>query len=53
VFPGAIDYIFLSRGDFQVEKAYLIGDAPAPDDPTLYPSDHFGLCAVLSAAVKG
>jgi endonuclease/exonuclease/phosphatase family metal-dependent hydrolase len=50
VFPGAIDYIFLSRGDFQVEKSYLIGDAPAPDDPTLYPSDHFGVCAIVSAA---
>ncbi len=51
--PKAIDYIFLSKGDFQVEKATLVGDAPAPDDPTLYPSDHFGICALVSLSREG
>lgn len=42
--PGCLDYIWL-RGDIAVESCALAFDRPAIDDPTLYPSDHFGLAA--------
>jgi endonuclease/exonuclease/phosphatase family metal-dependent hydrolase len=43
--PGALDYIFLSKGDFMIRDCSVIGDDPAADDPSLYPSDHFGIAA--------
>ena len=42
--PGCLDYIWV-RGAIKVATATLAFDRPAPEDPTLYPSDHFGLAA--------
>jgi endonuclease/exonuclease/phosphatase family metal-dependent hydrolase len=42
--PGCLDYIWV-RGPITVESCRLAFDRPAVDDPTLYPSDHFGLSA--------
>src|SRR5262245_33860283 len=44
--PDCMDYIWV-RGAVAVESARLSFDRPAPGDPTLYPSDHFGLAARL------
>ena len=40
-----IDYIFLSKSDFSIENCTLIGNQQLTEDPVLYPSDHFGVCA--------
>lgn len=50
--PGCYDYIWL-RGEVAVESCRLAFEAPAADDPTLYPSDHFGLSAVLRVGRAG
>lgn len=42
--PGCLDYIWV-RGAITVESCRLAFDRPAIGDPTLYPSDHFGLSA--------
>jgi hypothetical protein len=42
--PGCLDYIWL-RGPITVESCRLAFNRPAVDDPTLFPSDHFGLSA--------
>jgi endonuclease/exonuclease/phosphatase family metal-dependent hydrolase len=42
-----IDYIFYDPRVFTVENAWVTANQPHPADPTLYPSDHFGLGAVL------
>ena len=42
--PGCLDYIWV-RGAVEVEDCRLAFDRPAVTDPTLYPSDHFGLAA--------
>ena len=42
--PSCLDYIWM-RGAIEVEDARLVFDRPATGDPTLYPSDHFGLAA--------
>lgn len=42
--PGCLDFIWV-RGPITVESCGLAFDRPAVDDPTLYPSDHFGLSA--------
>jgi endonuclease/exonuclease/phosphatase family metal-dependent hydrolase len=42
--PSCLDYIWV-RGAVEVEDARLVFDRPAAGDPTLYPSDHFGLAA--------
>ena len=44
---GTLDYIFVDR-HFRVLSCDLVLNAPAEDDPTLYPSDHVGLCATLA-----
>jgi endonuclease/exonuclease/phosphatase family metal-dependent hydrolase len=44
--PGCLDYIWV-RGPITVESCRVAFDRPAVDDPTLYPSDHFGLVATL------
>lgn len=44
---GCLDYIFVSSGICQVPEARIFCDEPAPDDDTLYPSDHVGLLATL------
>ncbi|MFN8527993.1 MAG: endonuclease/exonuclease/phosphatase family protein [Anaerolineae bacterium] len=45
--PMAIDYIFFNPSGFEVLNAHMIGTKAADHDPTLYPSDHFGLAAEL------
>ncbi|MEO7717258.1 MAG: endonuclease/exonuclease/phosphatase family protein [Capsulimonas sp.] len=45
-----IDYIFTSPS-IHVHDVRLICDEPSPDDPTLYPSDHYGLMATISITV--
>lgn len=42
--PSCLDYIWV-RGSVAVEEARVVFDRPAVGDPTLYPSDHFGLAA--------
>ena len=37
-----IDYIFCTPS-FRVTDARLIANTPHPDNPLLYPSDHYGL----------
>ncbi len=44
--PDCLDYIWL-RGAAAVEDARVVFDRPAVSDPTIYPSDHFGLAAHL------
>jgi endonuclease/exonuclease/phosphatase family metal-dependent hydrolase len=44
--PECLDYVWI-RGDVRVISARLVFDRPAVDDPTLYPSDHFGIAARL------
>ena len=44
--PDCLDYIWL-RGGIRVVSASLVFDRPGADDPTLYPSDHFGIAAHL------
>ena len=44
--PGCLDYIWV-RGRISVPSCRVVFDRPAVDDPTLYPSDHFGLAATL------
>ncbi|MFL5681009.1 MAG: endonuclease/exonuclease/phosphatase family protein [Chloroflexota bacterium] len=45
--PGCLDYIWVS-GSARVESCRVVFDRPAVGDPTLYPSDHFGLSAQLT-----
>jgi endonuclease/exonuclease/phosphatase family metal-dependent hydrolase len=45
--PGTFDYIFVSRRGIRVMEARVAFNRPHADDPTLYPSDHFGLLARL------
>ena len=42
--PDCLDYIWV-RGAVEVDDARLVFDRAAAGDPTLYPSDHFGLAA--------
>jgi endonuclease/exonuclease/phosphatase family metal-dependent hydrolase len=44
--PDCLDYVWV-RGAVEVEDARLVFDRPAAEDPTLYPSDHFGVAAHL------
>jgi endonuclease/exonuclease/phosphatase family metal-dependent hydrolase len=48
--PECLDYIWV-RGEVRVLSARLAFDRPDPEDPTLYPSDHFGVSAVLKIGV--
>lgn len=45
--PGCLDYIWV-RGPITVDACRVAFDRPAVNDPTLYPSDHFGLSARIS-----
>ncbi len=45
--PRCLDYIWI-RGAVTVESARLAFDRPDPEDPTLYPSDHLGISALLA-----
>lgn len=44
--PACLDYIWV-RGAVAVASARLVFDRPDADDPTLLPSDHFGISALL------
>jgi len=44
--PGCLDYIWV-RGPIAIESCRVVFDRPAVDDPTLFPSDHFGLAAQI------
>lgn len=44
---GCLDYIFVSKAIPTVFDAKIFCKRPAPDDPTLYPSDHIGLLVTL------
>ncbi|MEL6524664.1 MAG: endonuclease/exonuclease/phosphatase family protein [Chloroflexota bacterium] len=46
-----IDYIFCDKR-FDVQACAVIGKRHAPDDDTLYPSDHFGLCATIDTSLS-
>lgn len=48
--PDCLDYIWV-RGAVTVEDARLTFNRPAPGDPTLYPSDHFGIAAHVRVGV--
>jgi endonuclease/exonuclease/phosphatase family metal-dependent hydrolase len=43
---GTLDYIFVHQ-PLRVVECDVVLNRPAPDDPSLYPSDHFGLAATL------
>ncbi len=43
--PDTIDFLFYASEALRVTGCELIGTEPDPHDPTLYASDHFGLCA--------
>lgn len=45
--PGCLDYIWV-RGPISVQSCRVVFDRPAAGDPTLYPSDHFGLVASIT-----
>jgi endonuclease/exonuclease/phosphatase family metal-dependent hydrolase len=44
--PACLDYIWV-RGGVRVKSAQVVFDRSDPHDPTLYPSDHFGLATHL------
>ncbi len=44
---GCLDYIFISKAIPAVVDSRVFCRRSAPDDPTLYPSDHVGLLATL------
>jgi endonuclease/exonuclease/phosphatase family metal-dependent hydrolase len=50
--PSCLDYVWL-RGAARVDQAWLWADRPAADDPTLYPSDHFGVAATVTIGEDG
>jgi endonuclease/exonuclease/phosphatase family metal-dependent hydrolase len=43
---GTLDYVFINQ-HLRVRNCQLIFTEPAPNDRTLYPSDHFGIAAEL------
>lgn len=43
---GTLDYIYISQ-HWRVSDCRLILTEPAPDNPNIYPSDHFGMVAEL------
>jgi endonuclease/exonuclease/phosphatase family metal-dependent hydrolase len=44
--PNCLDYLWLA-GDAKALAARLACNEPSPEDPTLYPSDHFAIVAEL------
>jgi len=47
---GTLDYIFTDP-QIKVLDCQVILNHPRPDNPKIYPSDHFGLCATLETSV--
>ena len=50
--PNCLDYIWL-RGNVEPLEASLVFNEPDPGDPTLYPSDHFGILARVEVDGRG
>ena len=50
--PSCLDYIWL-RGGATSESARMVFDRPAANDHGLFPSDHFGLSAVVRLGSAG
>lgn len=48
---GTLDYIFINQ-HLRVRDCQLILTSPAPNNPILYPSDHFGIAAELEIVRK-
>jgi hypothetical protein len=51
--PHTADYVYVLQSPgytLRVTAARVAGDQPAAGDPTLFPSDHFGLSVKLSVA---
>jgi endonuclease/exonuclease/phosphatase family metal-dependent hydrolase len=46
-FAACIDYVFFDPATLRVHAAEVIASETHPDDPTLCPSDHFGLAAEI------
>ncbi len=44
---ACLDYVFVSPAVYKVKSAAIFLDKPAPDDETIYPSDHVGLLVGL------
>jgi endonuclease/exonuclease/phosphatase family metal-dependent hydrolase len=44
---GTLDYIFINQ-HLSISDCQLILTEPAPDNPNIYPSDHFGITAKLT-----
>jgi endonuclease/exonuclease/phosphatase family metal-dependent hydrolase len=44
--PACLDYVWI-RGAAVAARARLVFDRPDPQDPTIYPSDHFGIATTL------
>lgn len=44
---GCLDYIYVSPAIENISQAAIFCDKPAPDDDTLYPSDHVGLIVTI------
>jgi endonuclease/exonuclease/phosphatase family metal-dependent hydrolase len=44
---GVLDYVLVNQR-VAVHDAWVVFDGPSPTDPTLLPSDHFGVAAALS-----
>jgi endonuclease/exonuclease/phosphatase family metal-dependent hydrolase len=47
---GVLDYIFVDPR-LRVVDCQVVLDRPAPDNPRIYPSDHFGLCAEIEILI--
>jgi endonuclease/exonuclease/phosphatase family metal-dependent hydrolase len=50
--PACLDYIWV-RGEVRATAARVVFNRPHPGDPTLFPSDHFGLSAQLEVGGSG
>ena len=48
--PKTIDYVLYTWFTLRVQSARRIAEVPHPDDPALYPSDHYGLVVEMVPA---
>lgn len=48
---GTLDYIFVDPR-LKVQDCQIVLDQPAPDNPKIYPSDHFGLHAKIEIGAR-
>ena len=45
---GTFDYIWVRGDTVELLTAGIIGNLSKEDDPTIYPSDHYGILARVS-----